>query len=1315
MADVFISYARSSEGHAKIVAERLRERGFDVWLDFDLPTHRVYADVIAEQLASAKAVVVIWSDEAVKSQWVRSEADRARAEDKLVQLIVDGARLPMPFDQIQCANLSGWTGDAGNAGWLRIVDSVQQLIGSEAPALTQPVPVAPTGTAEQQPTLAVLPFDNPTLDAELEALCDGIGEDVVRGLMEVSGVGLIGRTASLQFRGEMKARAGESLKATHLVDGSIRRAGQRVRINVHLTHVASGAAVWSERFDRDLADVFALQDEVSGLIVPAMRLVFDPSPSVATAAVQAVSVSEAQPAGERRHLTILSCAFAKAEQSVPLDAELWHTISAQVQPAVGQAIIDAGGVVTTTQRDGLLACFGYPQAQEDAAERAVRAGLAILEAMSRVNQDLPPGVCLVVRIGVHAGTVVVGGSAEVEIFGEAPAVAVDAQAAAQVDTLVASHTVHQLTSGLFVMEPLKLTVGGGEPVALYRVVRGAAIGARARGFSSREATRFVGREEELQLLLSRWERVRDGEGQVVLVLGEPGIGKTRLLDEFRGQIEAQRHSWIECGGAPFFVNTPFYATTQMLRQGLGLMEGDDLSDDAFDRVRQGFAPDLVGGNDIVPLVAEVLGLSVPKDYPPLQLAPDRRRRQLLSALTAWVFNGRASTPLVLVVEDLHWIDPSTLEMLQTLVDQGATAPVLLIGTARPEFRPTWTPRGHHAQITLNRLNSRQTRELVMAAISEAGLADGIIDAVVMRTDGVPLFAEELTRLILDGQAQAETHNIPPTLLDSLATRLDRLGRAKQVAQLASVLGREFSYELLHAVSPAPEAQLQADLESLVDAELIYARGTPPEASYRFKHALMQDAAYMALLKSRRRELHGRVARTLAAGSGTRGVVRPEVLARHWTEAGETAAAIAAWKAAGEEAVARRAFKEAEFGYRQAVDLISGLPQSNERDAIELELQGALNRVLQLTLGYAAPDTMKAAARSRALAEKTGSVAQLIREELRVWRSTFTAGDYAAAARQNERILQLAEREPDRHDRIVVALHAEVQGRFYTGDLKGADEHFERLSPMIDPVGQKSAQANNLIAIGVASLAAWVMGRSDVAEARLVRARSVAEATGNPYDFALTLHFHGVVNGSMRKASLAQDSASQLLILCEENGFAYLGDLARGTLGSSIALLGQVSEGVGLLRRALLGFEVSGARVGITYFIAQLSAVLALSGELDEAFSVVNGAINDYPQELAFRPEALRLRGSFHLAQNNLDEARKDFVAAIDLAREIGAKAWSLRTTTDLARLAQSQGDDTATTNLLVPLLQEFPQAEMSVDLTEARAVAGAVNAADRRS
>jgi class 3 adenylate cyclase/tetratricopeptide (TPR) repeat protein len=1165
MTDVFISYARSTAKQADAMAEALRAVGYSVWLDDDLPAHRTYSHVIEEQLDGAKAALVVWSADAARSEWVLSEANRARESRKLVQVAVDDIRLPMPFDQIQCANLAGWSGDADAPGWRKAIASIAEILDK-----------APT---PRRPPADVLQPEPP------------------------------------------------------------------------------------------------------------------PPPRLA-------------PGGERRHLAVLFCDIVSStEIAAQRDPEEWHAIASQYQRAATQAVTPLGGHVSKYLGDGLIVYFGYPQAQEDAAERAVRAGLAILETMSTLNARLAQEhqVELQVRVGIHSGTVVVaqGEGEDAEIFGDAPNIASRVQDLAAPDTVVITAAVHALVPGLFELEdrgetPLR---GAPAPVRLHRVIRPSEGGRPGRGSSRRELTAFVGREEEMQLLLGRWKRVREGEGQCVLLVGEPGIGKSRLMGEFRAGISEEASAMVQCAGAPFLANTPFHAVTQMLDQILGRGDGPEAR---LARLEAALEAAGVKTAEAVPLIAEMLDLPVPPSYPPPVFGPEQRRPRLLAALAGWVLGAARSEPLLMVVEDLHWVDPSTLELLQILAEQGATASLMLLCTARPEFRAPWAMRAHHTQITLNRLNSRQTRELVTAVMSRAGLAGDVVDAVIERTDGVPLFAEELTRLMLEREGHTGAQEIPATLLDSLAARLDRLGRAKEVAQMGAVLGREFSYELLRAVWPMPEAELQHNLSVLADAELIYARGAPPDAQYRFKHALVQNAAYEALLKAQRRELHARVARTITEQFASLSEAQPEVLAHHWSEAGEATPAIAAWARAGDGAFTRRAFKEAEAGYRQALASLRTQAQSPDRDGRELELTSALNRVLQLTRGYAAPETVETAARARALAETTGSVTALIREEARIWRGVITAGDYAGAAALADHISELAHGEGHNPARLLFAHNAQVQTRFYTGDLAGVEEQFAQLSVLIDTPGLRQAPGNNVIPIGVASLTAWAGGRARLAHERMARAVALARDSKDPYDLAMTLHFQGLLYSCERDAGRAEDAASQLVTLSDENGFSYAGDLGRGTLGWAMGQRGAFSEGAALLRQAWTALAASGARIGISYGLTELAETLALAGAMDEALAAIEDALTANPQELVFRPDTLRRRGELCLMVGDTTQAEADFRDAISLAQGMGAKAWALRAATSLGRLLKTRGDGKAISGLLGPVFDGPTDGLGAEDIADAR-------------
>ncbi len=436
------------------------------------------------------------------------------------------------------------------------------------------------------------------------------------------------------------------------------------------------------------------------------------------------------------------------------------------------------------------------------------------------------------------------------------------QSAAEPDTVVITAATQQLVAGMFVVEDLgrQALKGKMEPVTLYRVVRPSGVRSRL-DIAAGRFTPFIGREAELATLEDRWEQARDGEGQVITIIGEAGIGKSRLVHRFHERIQGTPHSWVECAAAPFYQNTPFYPVAAMLPELLDMRSGR-LDAEQLAQLEPRMAAAGLDPAEAIPLIAPLLNLPVPDRYPPSSMPLEQQRRRLLAMLVQLVLGAARVQPLVLTTEDLHWADPSTLELIAMLVEQGATSRLLLLYTARPEFYPQWPLRMHHGQITLNRLTTRDARAMVDEVAAQRPLSEETVAIVVERTGGVPLYVEELTRAVLEDGTNLAWRTIPATLHDSLMARLDRLGSAKEIVQIASVIGGKFSYELLHAVHPIAEADLQRSLRALADAGLLYVRGLPPDASYQFKHALIREVAYEVLLKSRRRELHACIVRTL---------------------------------------------------------------------------------------------------------------------------------------------------------------------------------------------------------------------------------------------------------------------------------------------------------------------------------------------------------------------------------------------------------------------------------------------------------------------
>ena len=672
--------------------------------------------------------------------------------------------------------------------------------------------------------------------------------------------------------------------------------------------------------DQDLKDLGVVLGDRRKMLRAIAALGSSPSAPIIMASPVVSPSSEAF--GDRRHIAVMFCDLVDSTSiAARLDAEEWRDLVGAYLDAASAAVVEMDGQVAKKLGDGLMALFGYPVAQENDAERAVRSALAIQRALTDLNRknDGTGKPALAARVAIDLGPVVVDPAGE--IFGDVPNVAARAQALAEPSTVVITARVQRQVAGLFVVEDrgnheLK---GVPEQVKLFRIVRASGGGRRA---GQRHLTPFVGRDEEIAMLMRRWERSRDGDGQLVVIVGEPGLGKSRLIEEFHSRLREAPHTWIEWSCSQLLQNTPLHPVTEWGRIRFG---GSDVpAEQRLDDLESSLLQVKFNPAENVPLLAPLLDIPLPPGRA-LNLAPEELRRRQLTALTNWVMAGARTQPVVLALEDVHWADPTMLDVLRGVAERGALAPLLVLVTARPEFRPPWGMRSHHVTISLAPLDRRQVREMVAELSARHALPHQIVDSVTARTGGVPLFVEEVTRLLLERGDQGDVQAIPPTLQQSLMARLDRLGPAREVAQIGAVIGRDFSYALLHAVAVIDDALLQTALERLAVADILLVQGLPPEAHYRFKHALIQDAAYENLLKSRRQVFHRRVAELLRDQLGDSASIEPELLAHHFTQAGLTEAAIQWWATAGQRSLERSALLEAVEQFSRALGQIAILP------------------------------------------------------------------------------------------------------------------------------------------------------------------------------------------------------------------------------------------------------------------------------------------------------------------------------------------------------------------------------------------------------
>jgi tetratricopeptide (TPR) repeat protein len=714
--------------------------------------------------------------------------------------------------------------------------------------------------------------------------------------------------------------------------------------------------------------------------------------------------------------------------------------------------------------------------------------------------------------------------------------------------------------------------------------------------------------------------------------------------------------------------------------------------------------------EAIPLLAPLLNLPLPPEYPPSTLPPEQQRRRLLATLVEWVLGSARAQPLVIVTEDLHWIDPSTLELIQLLVEQGATARLLLVYTARPEFRAQWPQRAHHMQVTLNRLSAGDVRTMVGDVAAQKALSDETLATVVERTGGVPLFVEELTRAVLEsGNLQLTGREIPATLHDSLMARLDRLGSAREVLQVGSVLGGDFSYELLHAVHPIAEEKLQAALRSLTDAELLYVRGIAPEATYQFKHALIRDAAYEALLKSRRKELHLSVAHTIDEKFPTFKDANPEVLARHWTEAGEANRAITEWQRAGERAVERRAYGEAEQHYREVLAALQTLPESTDRDSRELTLQVALGAVMQWTRGWSAAETVQAYTRARVVAERSGGT-DSINILAGLCLGASLRGEPRAALALADQMLAIAHRG-DSTLAVITAHSAQAFSRFSLGDLAGARELYRQVIEYcreedFDGNPTHNQVVNSRIFAGESE---WFLGYPDRAAWYVDEAISIARRQNNPVATAFALAVGSWVYELRRDYRRALEAGDEAVRLNMASGLPFSEALGKNRSAWARAQMGDTG---GALERIQLGHaELNGIKFYAhrASHLVELAETQAVTGVYDEALATTEQAVQTNPDELFFRPEVFRLRGEMRLrtgagSRAHFELAEQDFREAIELAQKMSAKSLELRATMSLARLLSKQGERDQARAMLAAIYNWFTEGFGTADLKDAKAL-----------
>jgi predicted ATPase len=842
-------------------------------------------------------------------------------------------------------------------------------------------------------------------------------------------------------------------------------------------------------------------------------------------------------------------------------------------------------------------------------------------------------------------------------------------------------------------------------------------------------TPLIGRESEVTLLLERWQQVKAGQGQVVLLTGDAGIGKSRLIQTLKDHVANEPHMRWECRSLEYYQNTAFFPLTDLF-QRLLRFQTEDTPDAKLEKLAHALSQYRLPLEESIPLFALLLSLSLPEArYAPLNVSPQRQRQMTLETIVTILLELAERQPVLFIVEDLHWTDPTTLEWLNLLIEQTPTASILVLLTCRPHFQPAWHHRSYITEMTLNHLSHTQVEQIVTSMTNGKTFPLAVLQQILVKTDGVPLFVEEITKSLLEsGQLRAvdghyelagalSTLTIPATLQDSLMSRLDRLMTGKVIAQLGAMLGRQFSYALLQAVSQLNERTLHEELHRLVEAELVYQRGVPPQSTYVFKHALIQDAAYESLLKSTRQQYHQRIALVLEAQFPETAEAQPELLAYHYTEAGLVEKAVPYWHNAGQRAIKRSAHVEAIAHLRRGLELLKTLPETSERTQREVDILIALGASLRATKGPAAPEVEQTYIRARHLCEHLNDPPQLFPVLRGLWNYYLVRAELKTAHELGKQLLSLAQQQAQDSAMLVAAHRALGTTLFQLGAGAAALTHYTQGIALYDPQQHRASaflygEDAGVICHTFSALARWYLGYADQGLVRSHEAVTLAQQIAHPFSLSFVLNLAAEFHQLRREGHTAQAYAEAAMSLTTEQGFPHWRAYSAIMRGWALAHQGQAQEGIEQINQSLSAYRATGAELWLPYFLVLLAEAHGTLGEPEVGLAVLTEALTlmDTTGERWYEPELYRLKGELLLQQTSDKQAEAEscFRRALDLARTQQAKSLELRTATSLSRLWQSQGKRDEARQLLGDVYGWFTEGFDTADLQDAKVLLDAL-------
>jgi class 3 adenylate cyclase/tetratricopeptide (TPR) repeat protein len=1038
-------------------------------------------------------------------------------------------------------------------------------------------------------------------------------------------------------------------------------------------------------------------------------------------APKAVAAAEpkAQDAAERRQVTVMfSDLVGSTALSARMDPEDLREVISAYQKCVAETVQRFGGFVAKYMGDGVLVYFGYPQAHEDDAERAVRAGLELIQAVGGLKSSPQ----LQARVGIATGLVVVGdligsGAAQEQaVVGETPNIAARLQGIAEPNTVVIAESTRKLLGNLFELQDLgpRDLKGIAGPMRAWTALRAALVESRFEALHESGLTELVGREEELELLLRRWSKAKTGDGQVVLLSGEAGIGKSRLTVALLERLAGEPHTRLHYFCSPQRTDSALFPVISQMERAAGFVH-DDVARTRLDKLDAMLAQTSTSTEDAA-LFAEMLSLPNDGRYPNLDLTPEFRRRRTLEALVSQMEALARQNPVFLIFEDAHWTDPTSLELFGRVIDRLRSLRVLLILIFRPDFEPPWMGRPYVTLVALNRLGEREIAAMIDGVVGNKSLPANIRQDIVERTDGIPLFVEEMTKAILEAGSEEAAERtatgipspalaVPASLQASLMARLDRLGPAKEVAQVGAAIGREFSHSLLASVISKSGADLNSALDRLIQAGLLFRHGMPPHAAYLFKHALVQDAAYGTLLRGGRQTLHARIAKTLESQFAEIAENQPELLARHCTEAGLIEKAVLLWGKAGQRSLERSALVEAIDQLTRALAQIVTLPATPALRRDQITFQVALITPLAHVKGFNAAETKAAVEQARRLIEQAEVLGESPEDPLllfsvlhRFWLASFNGGNGDVVLDLAGQFLALAEKQGAT---VPLMMGHGMMGAslVYIGDLTQGLVHFDRTIALYDSARHRPPT------LPFRSITLWMLGYPEAALGDADQALKNAREIGQAARLMFALGFAGITNSLCGDYAAATALFDELVDLADQKNVLPWRAAGMAWRGSVFAMTGRAAEAVQIIASGLTSYRSTGAKWNVPSFLYYLALAYAELGQFENFWRCIGEATTtlEINKERWWEAEVNRLSGE--IARRSSDDPAKAvryFEQALSIARRQQARSWELRAAMSMARLWRDQGKRDEARELLAPVYGWFTEGFDTRDLKEAR-------------